>query len=148
MYFDFKNLNYFCVKLQSHLIESCMESLSHSFWSLQVFPYFISLLNPFLLGMLNFYHLYAPSYLVMLYMLLHLSGWQGKFQGKWLSIFWSVRYAPADNFSLPHFNKLNLSKTKFKKQKIILRPVFALFVTFFSGKGSLVVKNNFDRAFL
>ena len=101
-------------------------------------------LNPFLLAMLNFYHLVAPSYLVMLYMLLHLSGWQGKFQGKWLSIFWSVRYAPADNFSLPLLTNQIYQKHKIRN---FFRPVFARLVTLFPEKGSLVVKTTLTEHF-
>ena len=101
-------------------------------------------LNPFLLAMLNFYHLVAPSYLVMLYMLLHLSGWQGKFQGKWLSIFWSVRYAPTDNFSLSLLTNQIHQNHKIRN---IFRPVFARLVTLFPEKGSLVVKTTLTEHF-
>ena len=68
---------------------------------------------------------------------------RGKFQGKWLSIFWSVRYAP-DNFSLPHFEHQIRQR---KKKHQFLSCFCVSCVTLFSERGSLVVKTTLTEHF-
>ena len=104
----------------------------------------------FQLVMLDFYYLVAPSYLVICFICCFISRVaRGKFQGKWLSIFSSVRYAPADNFSLLLFNKSNLSKTKIRNSATYFLTCFCppRLVTLFSEKGSLVVKTTLTEHF-
>ena len=74
-------------------------------------------------------------------------GWEGKFQGKWLSIFWSVRYAPTDNFPLPLLTNQIYQKHKIRNS-VIFQPVFARLVPRFPRKRFFGGENNFDRAFL